>query len=260
MGQRKKNASRKKFHFVYKTTCKPTGKYYVGMHSTDDMEDGYLGSGLRLQRSVKKYGREDHVREILEDCSKQGRKFLREREKEIITLELIADPLCMNLVTGGSYVFRKYPRQLTHEHRKKISEAAKKRKGWHHTNEAKQKISESHKGKPSGMLGKKHSEKTKQKLSVIMTGKKFGPISEERRQKLSESHKKSYEEQGRGESPLKGRKLGRYSVERRKKISEALKGRKRGPISDEQKKKISESMKKTLRDKRVREKDGLEAV
>lgn len=43
-------------HFTYRTTCLVTGKWYVGMHSTANINDGYLGSGKILLRSVKKYG------------------------------------------------------------------------------------------------------------------------------------------------------------------------------------------------------------
>ena len=89
----------KKFHFIYKTTNNVTGRYYVGMHSTDDINDGYLGSGLVLRRSVKRYGREAHTTEILEHCS--SRDELKQREAEVVDEKLLGDPLCMNLKTGG---------------------------------------------------------------------------------------------------------------------------------------------------------------
>lgn len=38
--ERKKRADQKKFHFIYRTTCKVTSRYYYGMHSTDDMVGG----------------------------------------------------------------------------------------------------------------------------------------------------------------------------------------------------------------------------
>lgn len=87
-------------HFIYKTTCLPTGKWYVGMHSTNDLDDGYLGSGTHLQRSIKKYGSDAHTREILEHLP--DRERLVEREQELVTREMLSDPLCMNLRTGGT--------------------------------------------------------------------------------------------------------------------------------------------------------------
>jgi hypothetical protein len=92
-------ASRRKYHIIYKTTCIITGRYYIGMHSTDDLEDQYLGSGVRLTRSVKKHGRENHTREIVELC--ESREAASDREKEIITPELRADPQCLNCGAGG---------------------------------------------------------------------------------------------------------------------------------------------------------------
>lgn len=89
----------KKYHYIYKTTCTVNGKYYIGMHSTDNLEDGYLGSGKRLWYSRKKHGDKNHVREILEYCS--DRKELRKREEEIVNGELVDEELCMNLVVGG---------------------------------------------------------------------------------------------------------------------------------------------------------------
>jgi hypothetical protein len=53
------------YHYIYKTTCTITGKYYVGMHSSSNLEDGYIGSGKKLWNSVRKHGRENHIIEIL---------------------------------------------------------------------------------------------------------------------------------------------------------------------------------------------------
>jgi hypothetical protein len=87
-------------HYIYKTTCLITKKYYIGIHSTTNINDGYLGSGLRLRRSIRKYGIENHVREILEFFP--NRNLLMEKEKEIVTSEFIKDELCMNLKEGGN--------------------------------------------------------------------------------------------------------------------------------------------------------------
>lgn len=94
-----RQANRRKYHYIYRTTCTVTGKYYIGMHSTDNLEDGYVGSGKRLWYSINKHGKENHVCEILEHYF--TREWLREREAELVNEELMNDPLCMNLKVGG---------------------------------------------------------------------------------------------------------------------------------------------------------------
>ena len=86
-------------HYIYKTTCNVTKRYYIGMHSTNNLEDGYLGSGKRLRYSIRKYGKENHIKEILEFLP--TREELVIREKKIITEELLNDSNCMNLCVGG---------------------------------------------------------------------------------------------------------------------------------------------------------------
>lgn len=93
-----KQAERRKFHYIYKIT-RNDGKYYIGMHSTDDLEDGYFGSGQLLWKSIKKHGKEKHSKEILEFLP--SRKELKERERVLVNEEILNDPLCMNLKLGG---------------------------------------------------------------------------------------------------------------------------------------------------------------
>lgn len=50
------------YHLVYMTTNLVNGKMYVGVHSTENLEDGYLGSGNLIKKAVKKYGRENFDR------------------------------------------------------------------------------------------------------------------------------------------------------------------------------------------------------
>ena len=88
-----------KYHFIYRTTCKITGRYYVGVHSTKNLEDGYLGSGKFLGNSIAKHGRENHEREILEFFD--TREDLMKREREFVNEEMLKDSQCMNLCKGG---------------------------------------------------------------------------------------------------------------------------------------------------------------
>lgn len=106
-----------KHHIIYKVTCLVTGRYYVGMHSTSNLADGYMGSGRIITASIKKHGRNKHVIETLEHCV--DRQALILREKELITAELLTDPLCMNLLEGGtggwSVTMRQASRASFHE-------------------------------------------------------------------------------------------------------------------------------------------------
>ena len=90
----------KTIHYLYKTTCLITGRYYIGMHSTSNLNDGYMGSGKRLRYSIRKHGKENHVKEILEFF--ESRELLIEAEKKVITSDMIIDADCMNLADGGS--------------------------------------------------------------------------------------------------------------------------------------------------------------
>jgi hypothetical protein len=69
------------------------------MHSTDNLNDDYFGSGHVLWRSIKKYGKENHKCEILEHLF--DRQSLKLREREIVNEEVLGDKLCMNLRLGG---------------------------------------------------------------------------------------------------------------------------------------------------------------
>lgn len=109
----------KKYHYIYKTTCQVTGKYYIGIHSTSDLNDGYIGSGVLLKHSVKKYGVENHVNEIL--AFADNRKILSEIEKTIVTGDILKDSKCLNLKEGGDggYMSSKESRTLAKSKKRK---------------------------------------------------------------------------------------------------------------------------------------------
>ena len=92
-------ADKRKFHYIYKIIRNGSNRYYVGMHSTDNIDDGYFGSGTLLWKSINKYGKENHTMEILEFC--ESREQLKIREKEIIGDLWKLDEACMNLKGGG---------------------------------------------------------------------------------------------------------------------------------------------------------------
>lgn len=86
-------------HFTYKTTHVPTGRIYYGVHSTDDPDDGYLGSGYQLLLAIKKYGRQEFVREIIAFHPDAASAFAH--EAELITYDLLESDQCFNIAPGG---------------------------------------------------------------------------------------------------------------------------------------------------------------
>ncbi len=59
----------------------------------------YLGSGIHISRSVKKYGADAHEKEIL--AYYPTRDAVLQAEASIVTTELLADAKCMNIICGG---------------------------------------------------------------------------------------------------------------------------------------------------------------
>ena len=169
----------KTIHYLYKTTCLVTGRYYIGMHSTCNLDDSYMGSGLRLRRSIRKYGVDNHKKEILEFFD--TREELAIREKEVVNFELIKEDMCMNLVAGGNGGFisvegykkgAKKMNEIINKRKKDDKEFAEK------CNLAVSKsLKQRHKEgkiKYNTFSGKNHSDETKQKMSEIRKGKGIG--------------------------------------------------------------------------------------
>ena len=162
-------------HYIYKTTCNVTGKYYVGMHSTSNLDDGYLGSGKRLRYSIRKHGVDNHTKEILEYLP--TREALVLREIEIITKELVEEPMCMNLMCGGQGGFISEEQQ---KHRsicagnalaKKLKEDSEFREK--HRQQVSKNMVKAHKGgkiKYDNFKDKNHSDKSKKLMSDSKKG------------------------------------------------------------------------------------------
>ena len=171
-------AQRRKYHYIYKTTCIITNRFYIGMHSTDNLEDGYVGSGKRLWHSINKYGKENHVCQILEFL--ESRDDLKAREKEIINQEMLNEDLCMNIGLGGQGGL------LNKEHADKFHEAARLsvielRKNPEWSNNFRNNISKGIKKAfkdgnfiPYNWSGRKHTEETITKMQESKKGHGIG--------------------------------------------------------------------------------------
>jgi group I intron endonuclease len=89
----------KTHNIVYKTTNLVNQKFYIGVHATNNLNDGYLGSGKLLKRAIKKYGIENFKREILFDFETLDEAY--SKEGELVTSGFIENQDNYNLRTGG---------------------------------------------------------------------------------------------------------------------------------------------------------------
>ena len=90
---------KRKYHYFYKITNNINGHFYYGVHCTDNLDDGYMGSGKRLHYAYKKYGIENFTKEILKyfDTKQEALEY----EASIVTEALVKDDQCYNLTLGG---------------------------------------------------------------------------------------------------------------------------------------------------------------
>lgn len=178
-----------KFNYVYVTTNLLNNKKYIGSHCTDNIDDGYLGSGRALLKAIKKYGKTKFKREILESFDNS----LSARKKEGFYINKIETltPKGYNLSPLGGIGFKDSIH--SEETKRKQSIAAKNKPpekcsmyGKKHSEETKKKMSKAAKKRNPNMLGKKHSDETKEKMRKKALGRK---VSEEVREKISKTLK-----------------------------------------------------------------------
>lgn len=141
---------------IYKTTCLINNKIYIGQ-TVRLNNKYYLGSGTYLKSAIKKYGKENFIREILKECYNQVE--LDEWEDLLIWEYNSRDKNIGYNIANGSVgeIGENNPCKLP-EVRKKLSES---------------------------LTGIKRSKETRTKMSIAKSGIKF---TEEHKYKLSKSH------------------------------------------------------------------------
>ena len=87
------------YYYFYKITNLINSKYYYGVHQTNNLNDGYMGSGVNINRAYKKYGVENFRKDILKFFDNKEDMF--EYERQTVTEEVCSDPMCYNICVGG---------------------------------------------------------------------------------------------------------------------------------------------------------------
>lgn len=90
----------KKFYTIYKITNLINNNFYIGAHSTNDLEDDYMGSGELIKRAIEKYGIENFKRDWLHIFKSPEEMWSQERL--LVNEEIISRAECYNMVVGGS--------------------------------------------------------------------------------------------------------------------------------------------------------------
>ena len=141
------------YYTIYKTTNLINGKYYIGKHQTENIYDNYYGSGVALEKSIKKYGKENFKKEILFIFDNE--KEMNQKERELVNESFVNDRNNYNLGLGGEGGPMFLGKHHSDETRKKLQKLAKNRTL---SEETKKKISNSNKNRT-------FSEETKKKIS-----------------------------------------------------------------------------------------------
>lgn len=152
-------------YYLYEIKNLLNDKIYVGVHQTDNLEDGYMGSGKLLKKAIEKYGLNNFKKTVLETFSSQ--EEMLKREREVVDEKFLLREDVYNLKLGGEGGF-----------------------DWINSSDIPK------------MRGKKHSEETKKAISEKMTGRKCDHSWIANR---SDSQEKFFKEMcSRGGKALKG--------------------------------------------------------
>ena len=129
----------KQYHYLYRITNNINGNIYIGIHSTNVLNDGYIASGIAINNAIQKYGISNFTRDILEWFD--WRCELLAREREIVNEDFIKLPHVYNCFVGGEYGAY----------------------GFKHTQVSRDKMSKTHIGL---FVGYKHSDIAKFNMSI----------------------------------------------------------------------------------------------
>lgn len=158
------------YGYIYLTINTVNDKKYIGQHRSDKYDKGYLGSGILINKAIRKYGRRSFEVEIIESCDSNEDLGLAEIF-HIWQNKAVESDEFYNLSHGGNGCCKQ-----TEEVKRKISNA---NSGLKRSDEMKEKVSKAN-------AGNTHTEKTKE---IIRQKRKNQIITKESRIKASKKMK-----------------------------------------------------------------------
>ena len=176
---------------IYKITNLVNGKVYIG--ASKNIEKRWSShkrcAGSPIHSDLEALGEENFKFEVLLECPET---MLAQWERDMICLYDSDDP--EKGYNDRSAKLYSLKNSETHKGKPAWNRGLKmNRPAWNrgipHSEEARHKMSESHKGQKAWNKGLKTSDETRRKISEVKKGRSRSPFSEEHKRKISEAKK-----------------------------------------------------------------------
>ena len=164
------------FYTVYKITNTVNGKTYIGKHQTQDLNDGYMGSGKLLKKAIRKYGLDKFTKEILHVFQTEEEMNLKEKELVVVSEETYN--LCDGGRGGFGYINKNGLNPTDHLNNGSIKHIERCRKAafttWERNPGLRKILADAVVRNRCDWTGKKHTKETKAKMRLSHKGKQCG--------------------------------------------------------------------------------------
>lgn len=95
-----KRETQRMYIYIYKITNKLNNKEYIGVHKTECIDDDYMGSGTAITNAIKKYGKNQFNKQILEYFNTEEEAYFR--ESQIVNENYVKSQNTYNQTIGGN--------------------------------------------------------------------------------------------------------------------------------------------------------------